>query len=183
MEIPSTLASSSRNSSPLEFNNNNNLRDDSFSSYLALMKQSFSDNDLASSNPRRSSLGTIIPPTTRASKDNGELDVFGAEKYFSGTLDIQDSPEVLTFDSISKLSERTKKPSTRQAGMTEGEEVVGVTEAFFFCSTRDKSAGVAGKRLVLALERYHHIMRISPGESSSEWCCSASPCVAWMRAK
>lgn len=94
-------------------NNSINLRDDSFSSYLALIRQSFSS-DLTNPNSRRSSFSTtVVPRPTRPSEDDGELDVFGAEKYFSGTLDdIKHNSDYLISETMSR-SEKTNKSGTR----------------------------------------------------------------------
>jgi hypothetical protein len=72
-----TIASSYGNNSSI------NPRDDSFSSYLTLVRESFS---IETSHTGRTRSSLQINSSRRRSND-GEIDIFDAEKYFNGTME------------------------------------------------------------------------------------------------
>lgn len=111
-------ATPSSSFSPFE-TNPSNTSNDSFSSYLALVRESFANDHVnAPAASRRSSVQVIVPPR-RTSKDNGEIDVFGAERYFSGSLDVHDHPELLMPISVDrKSSKKSSKTCTRSWSST-----------------------------------------------------------------
>ncbi|KAJ8480073.1 hypothetical protein OPV22_023800 [Ensete ventricosum] len=75
---------------PLAFENSpSKLRDDSFSTYLALVRENFPP-ELGNSTPER--LSCRISLGARRTFD-GEIEIFDAEKYFSGVMDSDAPPQ------------------------------------------------------------------------------------------
>ncbi|XP_057509925.1 protein PHYTOCHROME KINASE SUBSTRATE 1 [Actinidia eriantha] len=74
-------------SQPLSCTGNDHLRDASFSSYLNCSEKNFGRKFAESSLSPNSTINTTIP------HEDGEIGVFGAEKYFNGVVD-EDDPRV-----------------------------------------------------------------------------------------
>ncbi|XP_010066919.2 protein PHYTOCHROME KINASE SUBSTRATE 1 [Eucalyptus grandis] len=74
-------------------NNNNNVRDASFSSYLNNTEESFI-NKLAQSSGQSLNFKKFHPEEQLYKEEDGEIGVFGAEKYFNGGSDQEECPRI-----------------------------------------------------------------------------------------
>ncbi|XP_072972961.1 protein PHYTOCHROME KINASE SUBSTRATE 1-like [Typha angustifolia] len=101
------------NSSSLD-TNPGPLRNDSFSSYLNLVRQSFQF-ELERSGPHRSPSRRTNLSLNRRRSDDGELDIFDAEKYFSGGMD--GAIELAAVRGLKKPTKREAKGSMKSKPM------------------------------------------------------------------
>ncbi|KAH7683599.1 hypothetical protein IHE45_05G193700 [Dioscorea alata] len=93
----------------------NNGRDDSFSSYLNLIRESFAKDQTDNSGDTPATMRISIGKTQG---EDGELDIFRAEKYFSGVMD-GESTNMGKSPVISSYKKEGKMMSLKSISMTE----------------------------------------------------------------
>lgn len=105
-------------------NNNNNLRDASFSSYLNSKKETFVDSSHPFSINRKEPLQLGVKK-----EDDGEIGVFDAEKYFNGVEVETPTPRVATIDAnkfnYMKNQQQTCQQNRKQHKVQYGTPSVG----------------------------------------------------------